>query len=46
MEWGYNIPYFITGMLNLHPREAIKIRSSENKDDFVKFYDQMVQEES
>lgn len=45
MEWGYNIPYMITGQLNLHPRAAIKIRASDKKDDYVSFYDQMIEEE-
>jgi 4-hydroxy 2-oxovalerate aldolase len=46
MEWGYQIPYFITGQLNQHPREAIKMRASDTPDDYVGFYDRMVQEES
>jgi 4-hydroxy 2-oxovalerate aldolase len=39
IEWGYIIPYMITGNLNEHPRIAIKYRDSADKDDFVKFYD-------
>ena len=46
MEWGYKIPYMITGMLNMHPKEAIKMRSGQDRDDYVSFYDHMVQEES
>jgi len=45
MEWGYQIPYLITGMLNQHPREAIKMRASEDPDDYISFYDQMVEED-
>lgn len=45
MEWGYKIPYMITGQLNQHPRSAIKVRSGNNPDDYVSFYDQMVEEE-
>jgi 4-hydroxy 2-oxovalerate aldolase len=45
MEWGYSIPYMITGFLNQHPRSAIKMRASDSPDDFVGFYDQMVEEE-
>lgn len=45
MEWGYMIPYMITGMLNQHPRPAMKMRAGETPDDFVGFYDQMVEEE-
>jgi len=39
IEWGYVIPYMITGALNEHPRTAIAFRNSPDKDDFVKFYD-------
>jgi 4-hydroxy 2-oxovalerate aldolase len=45
MEWGYRIPYMITGQLNQHPREAIKMRGGKTPDDFVAFYDQMIEEE-
>ena len=45
MEWGYKIPYMITGQLNLHPRTAIKMRASDAPDDYVAFYDQMIEEE-
>ena len=45
MEWGYKVPYMITGQLNQHPRAAIKMRAGENPDDYVAFYDQMVEEE-
>jgi 4-hydroxy 2-oxovalerate aldolase len=39
IEWGYIIPYMITGMLNEHPRVAIAFRDSPERDNFVKFYD-------
>ena len=42
MEWGYQLPYMITGQLNQHPRAAIKMRAGETPDDFVGFWDQMV----
>lgn len=45
MEWGYRIPYMITGQMNQHPRAAIKMRAGEHQDDYVAFYDQMVEEE-
>lgn len=45
-DWGYSIPYAITGQLNQHPRSAIKMRAGANPDDYVSFYDQMVEEES
>ncbi|MCB4792800.1 MAG: aldolase catalytic domain-containing protein [Elusimicrobia bacterium] len=46
LDWGYSIPYMLTGQLNQHPREAIKWRSGENKDKYVEFYDKMIDEVS
>ncbi|MCP4707745.1 MAG: nucleoid-structuring protein H-NS [Planctomycetes bacterium] len=40
IEWGCMIPYLITANFNQHPRSAIALRASENKNDFVEFYDQ------
>jgi len=45
MEWGYKIPYMITGQMNQHPRSAIKMRASDKPNDIVVFYDQMIEEE-
>jgi len=45
MDWGYSIPYAITGQLNQHPRPAIKARASDTPDDYVAFYDEMYEEE-
>lgn len=44
-DWGYSIPYAITGQLNQHPRPAIKCRASKTPDDYVSFYDQIIEEE-
>jgi 4-hydroxy 2-oxovalerate aldolase len=41
IEWGYIIPYMLTGMLNEHPRTAIQFRSGEHKDKFSWFYDRL-----
>lgn len=38
VEWGYTIPYAIAGMLNEHPRSAMKLRASEDKDKYAQFY--------
>ncbi len=43
VEWGPLVPYNITGQLNLHPRAAMEFRDSAEKDDFVKFYDQVAE---
>jgi len=37
LDWGYSIPYMITGQLNEHPRSAMKARA-QNDTEFVKFY--------
>ncbi len=41
VEWGALVPYNITGQLNMHPRTAMKFRASDQRDDFVTFYDQI-----
>ena len=42
IEWGYIIPYAITGMLNLHPRSAIALREGPNKENYREFYESLV----
>jgi 4-hydroxy 2-oxovalerate aldolase len=44
MDWGYSIPYMLTGQLNIHPRMAIKFRSSDTPDNYVEFYDQLTED--
>ena len=41
IEWGYLLPYMITGMLNEHPRVAIALRNSDKKDNCADFYRQL-----
>ena len=41
IEWGYILPYMVTGILNEHPRSAIAYRQTEDKDKFAEFYEQM-----
>lgn len=45
IDWGYSVPYAITAQLNQHPREAIAWRAGKNPDDYVAFYDKVVEEE-
>jgi 4-hydroxy 2-oxovalerate aldolase len=45
MEWGYRIPYMLTGLLNQHPRAAIAMRASDAPDDYVGFYDQLTEKD-
>ena len=43
IEWGYLIPYMITGILNEHPRLVIAMRKTENKKKYAEFYEEMAQ---
>ena len=41
IEWGYMIPYVVTSILNEHPRSAIAMRKTEDKDKYAEFYEEM-----
>jgi len=41
IEWGYIIPYAISGMLNEHPRGAIALRASDKKENYREFYESL-----
>ena len=41
IDWGYSVPYMVTGTLNQHPRAAIAIMESKDKDKVTDFYDQV-----
>jgi 4-hydroxy 2-oxovalerate aldolase len=41
IDWGYHVPYLITGALNEHPRSAMQWMESERKNDFVAFMKEM-----
>lgn len=45
-EWGYIIPYMISGILNEHPRVAMAYRNSDERDQFANFYDQVTSPEA
>ena len=45
MDWGYSIPYAITGQLNQHPRPAMKLRAGDSPDAYVSFYDEIIEED-
>lgn len=44
LDWGYSIPYMLTGQLNIHPRMAIELRESSTPDDYVGFYDSLTED--
>ena len=46
--WGYDLPYLLTGLLNQHPRTAIRFKEAElkgAKGDILDFYDMVTGEE-
>ncbi|MDP8253183.1 MAG: aldolase catalytic domain-containing protein [Candidatus Kaelpia aquatica] len=42
IEWGYIIPYAISGMLNEHPRAAMALRNSDKKENYREFYESII----
>jgi len=46
INWGYSIPYALTGQLNRHPRSAIEWIDGDTPDDYVAFHDSLLEEES
>jgi 4-hydroxy 2-oxovalerate aldolase len=45
VEWGPSVQYNITGQLNEHPRSAIAARSGDQRDNYVGFYDKLVNDQ-
>ncbi|MCK5706569.1 MAG: aldolase catalytic domain-containing protein [Candidatus Aureabacteria bacterium] len=39
IEWGYIIPYALTGILNEHPKSAMALRGTNKKEDYREFYE-------
>ncbi|EGL15292.1 MULTISPECIES: aldolase catalytic domain-containing protein [Paenibacillus] len=46
VEWGYIIPYMVAGTLNEHPRVAMAVRNTADKDKYVEFYDKLTTPET
>lgn len=42
IEWGYLIPYALTGMFNQHPRSGMALRNGEERDNYLKLYDEQI----
>ncbi|MDY7010368.1 MAG: aldolase catalytic domain-containing protein [Planctomycetota bacterium] len=42
IDWGYHIPYMITGMLDEHPRTAMAFMKNGDNNDYVGFYRQFL----
>ena len=45
IEWGYVIPYAITGIMNEHPRTAMALRNSDQKENYREYYESIKTEE-
>jgi 4-hydroxy 2-oxovalerate aldolase len=45
LEWGYIIPYAITGILDEHPKAAMALRNSDKKENYREFYESLVGED-
>lgn len=45
IEWGYRVPYMLAGILNQHPRDAMKWINSPEKYDYAEFYRQITEDE-
>ncbi len=41
IDWGYYIPYMVTGTMNQHPRTAMAHMESDDKNKVTKFFDQL-----
>lgn len=41
IQWGYDIPYMVTGQRNLHPKAAMDHLDGPTPREHVKFYDQI-----
>ena len=41
IDWGYYIPYMVTGTMNQHPRTAMAHMESDKKNKVTEFYDQL-----
>jgi 4-hydroxy 2-oxovalerate aldolase len=44
IEWGYDLAYMITGMLNQHPREAMRYMEGKDRGSIVAFYDSVMEQ--
>jgi 4-hydroxy 2-oxovalerate aldolase len=44
LKWGFDLPYMITGLLNQHPRSAIKFKAAETTQDITEFYDNILEQ--
>ncbi len=41
IEWGYIIPYAISGIMNVHPKAAMALRKGDKKESYREFYEEL-----
>ena len=41
IDWGYHVPYMVTGTMNQHPRTAMAHMESDSPDSITDYYDQV-----
>ena len=39
IDWGYSVPYMVTGVMNQHPRTAMAVMESDQKNLITDYYD-------
>lgn len=39
IEWGYIIPYALSGMMNVHPKAAMALRKTDKKENYKEFFE-------
>jgi len=44
LHWGYHIPYMLSGLLDKHPLQAMQWMAGPERDDCLKFYQQITYE--
>jgi len=44
IEWGYTIPYMLTGILDIHPRAAMELSKTPQRNDYLSFYNKLTVE--
>jgi len=44
IDWGYHIPYMLTGVLDQHPRAAMAWMKGDKRQDFVEFYRKLIED--
>ncbi len=44
IDWGYHIPYMVTGVRNQHPLAAMEWMDGDKKHDFVDFYKEIIED--